>query len=198
MEVPLTIRLLIRAAATTAALALSHAALAQDATTTELPLGQPLEPQLGQTYVRETFTDWQIRCVKQEVEAEEPCQMYQLLRDAEGNSVAEFSAFALPPGQQAVAGATVITPLETALTRGVLFAVDDALPLGYEFDFCSTLGCYARLGLTEDLIDQMKNGAIATVQIVPFLDQTQVVEVSVSLKGFTAAYQWMVDNLPEG
>jgi invasion protein IalB len=107
----------------------------------ELPLGQPVETRIGATYVAEQFDDWQIRCVKQEEGTFEPCQMYQLLIDADGTSVAEITAFALPPGQTAIAGATIITPLETALSEGVQFFIDDSEALVYSFDFCNELGC---------------------------------------------------------
>ena len=88
------------------------------------PEGEAGEPQIGQTYVAEKHGDWQLRCVKSDGE-KDPCQLYQLLLDGEGNSVAEFSIFNLPEGQQAVAGATVVTPLETLLTAELRLRVDE-------------------------------------------------------------------------
>jgi invasion protein IalB len=170
----------------------ASAAHAQQA---ELPLGQPLETRIGGTYVAEQFDDWQIRCVKQEEGTFEPCQMYQLLIDADGTSVAEITAFALPPGQTAIAGATIITPLETALSEGVQFFIDDSEVLVYTFDFCNQLGCYARMGFPPEMVEDLKNGAVATVRIAPFADPSVNVIVTASLRGFTAAFDWMQARL---
>lgn len=161
----------------------------------DLPLGQPVEPQPGDTYVAEQFDDWQIRCVRQDPDVPEPCQMYQLLLDVNGTSVAEMTAFALPEGQAAIAGATVITPLETHLAQGVQFFVDDQEPLLYAFDFCSRMGCYARMGWTEDLVARMEQGAVATIRIAPYADPQSDVIVTASLRGFTAAMNWMRQRL---
>ena len=161
----------------------------------DLPLGQPVEPQPGDTYVAEEFGDWQIRCVLQEPDVPEPCQMYQLLLDVNGTSVAEMTAFALPEGQAAVAGATVITPLETHLASGVQFFVDDQEPLLYGFDFCSRMGCYARMGWTQDLVTSMEQGAVATIRIAPYADPQSDVIVTASLRGFTAAMNSMRQRL---
>lgn len=161
----------------------------------ELPLGQPVPARIGETYVAEEFDDWQIRCVRQEEGTFEPCQMYQLLIDVDGTSVAEMTAFALPPGQTAIAGATIITPLETSLAEGVQFFIDDAEPLLYTFDFCNQLGCYARMGFPPEMIEDLKSGAVATVRIAPFADPSVNVIVTASLRGFTAAFDWMQARL---
>ena len=92
------------------------------------------EIQVGQTYVREEFNTWQLRCVKTEND-KDPCQLYQLLNDAEGNSVAEFNMFPLPEGQQAVAGANIVTPLETLLTANLRMAIDGGQTKVYPYSF---------------------------------------------------------------
>ena len=62
-----------------------------------LDMGQ--EAQQVPTYIKEEFGDWQMKCFRSEAE-EDPCQMYQLLREDAGNPVAEFSLFRLPDGSQ--------------------------------------------------------------------------------------------------
>jgi invasion protein IalB len=155
----------------------------------ELSLGttEGAEPEVGATYVLEEHGDWQIRCVKTE-DGRDPCQMYQLLADGEGNSVAEFSLFNLPEGQEAMAGSTVITPLETLLTAQLRIGVDAGQGKRYPFAFCSQIGCFARLGFTAAEIDGFKRGAAATVTIVPAAAPDQTVELKLSLKGFTAGW----------
>ena len=59
---------------------------------TGLDLGQTVQE--DPSYVKEVYDDWQLQCFRSDAE-EDPCQMYQLLREAAGNPVAEFSIFKL-------------------------------------------------------------------------------------------------------
>ena len=154
-----------------------------------LALGTPEtgEPQVGQTYVAEEFTDWQLRCVRAE-DGNDPCQLYQLLSDDQGNAVAEINLFALPEGQEAVAGATVITPLETLLTAQLRLSIDGGEARRYPFAFCTQIGCYARLGLRAEEIEQFKRGSAGTVTLVSAALPTEPVGLTVSLAGFTAGW----------
>lgn len=190
------------ALAALACLTISGAALAQETATEEgsapntvpssegdLNLGEDTSiPQVGQTYVREVEQDWEIQCVKTETGEGEPCQMYQLLQNEAGNPVAEVSLFKLPAGGQAVAGATVIVPLETALQAQLRIAVDGAQSKRYPYSLCNQIGCFARIGLTESDLNGFKRGAKAVVTIVPFVAQDQQIQLNMSLSGFTASY----------
>ena len=150
------------------------------------PDGQPVDGP-GTTYIEANFDAWEQRCVRTE-DGADPCQLYQLLKDPQGNAVAEFSMFNLPAGGQAAAGATVIVPLETLLTENLLLAVDGGKAKVYPFTFCSTIGCVARIGFTAAEVEQFKKGAKAVVTIVPVVAPDQKVTVDLSLKGFTAGY----------
>lgn len=155
--------------------------LGQDAATAEG------EPQIGQTYIAEVFGDWEKRCVRSESPTD-PCQIYQLLADQEGNSVAEISIYPLPPGQPAAAGATIATPLETLLTEDLRLSVDGGQDKIYRYSFCSAFGCFSRVGFTEGEVNAFKRGARGTLTIVPAAAPNQTVVLTVSLTGFTAAY----------
>lgn len=146
------------------------------------------EPETGDTYIREEQGDWEIRCVRTEDEANDPCQIYQLLSDQDGNSVAEISLFPLPEGQQAAAGATIITPLETLLTEELRLSVDGSQAKRYPYTFCSAVGCFARVGFTAEEVETFKRGANAVLRVVPAAAPDQTVELAISLSGFTAAY----------
>jgi invasion protein IalB len=150
-----------------------------------LPLG---ETPVGQTYVAETHGDWEIRCIRAEEGQPEPCQLYQLLRDQNGGAVAEFNIFDLPDEGQVVAGATIVTPLDTLLTPGIRLRVDDGSWTEYPFAFCQQVGCFARLGLTTANIDALRAGGEAGVALVPLPAPDQVVQLSASLRGFTAGF----------
>lgn len=161
---------------------------AADSDPNGLSLGQVEgEAQVGQTYAREEHGDWELRCVKAQ-EGEDPCQLYQLLRDAEGNAVAEFNIFPLPEGGQAAAGANVITPLETLLTANLRLAIDGGQPKVYPYSFCSRIGCFARIGLTTAEVDLFRKGSGAKVTIVPAASPDETVELTLSLTGFTAGF----------
>jgi invasion protein IalB len=144
---------------------------------------------VGSTYTKEVSGDWEVRCIRTESGAD-PCQMYQLLKDQTGNSVAEFSMVALTEGD-AVAGATVITPLETLLTQQITITVDTGNAKRYPFTWCSANGCFARIGFTVEELNALKNGSAATIVIVPVAAPDQQVTLTLSLTGFTNAFTSM-------
>jgi invasion protein IalB len=142
---------------------------------------------LGSTYVQEESGDWEIQCIRTD-QQEDPCTLYQLLSDEQGNPVAEVSIFRLPEGARAAAGATVIVPLETLLTEQLRLAVDGGQGKLYPFSFCNPIGCYARIGLTASDVEAFRRGATATITIVPFAAPDQTVALDMSLMGFTAGF----------
>ena len=144
------------------------------------------------TYVRETNGEWALQCLKpagDSPEAEtDPCQMYQLLQDSQDNSVAEVSIFRLQNGGQVVAGGTFVVPLETLLTERLTIQVDSGQAKRYDYSFCTQIGCYARVGFTNEDISRFKAGAVAKITLVPALAPAQKVTVEMSLAGITASF----------
>nr|WP_156790640.1 invasion associated locus B family protein [Rhodobacter sp. SW2] len=149
----------------------------------------------GSVYLAATHGAWEQRCVRT-ADGADPCQLYQLLKDTSGNSVAEVSMFGLPAGQEAVAGATVIAPLETLLTAQLTIQVDTGDAKLYPFTWCSVSGCVARVGFTQADIDAFKKGAKATVTIVPVAAPDQKVALDLSLTGFTAGFTAVAATTP--
>lgn len=184
----------------TALLALSTAVGAQEATTdgnaetaqtppapvTGLDTGREVAEK-NQPYIKETNGDWSLRCFPNET-GEELCQMYQLLTEAEGNPVAEFTLYRLAGAGNIVAGATIAVPLGTLLTEEMKLSVDDAKPKSYAFSYCTMGGCFSRIGLTVPEIEALKKGAAAQIVIIPAQAPDQTVRIGVSLSGFTATY----------
>lgn len=165
--------------------ALPITAFAQDESADTLPVG---ETPVGETYVAETHGDWEIRCIAAEEGEPEPCQLYQLLVDDDGGPVAEFNVFDLPDEGEIVAGATIVTPLDTLLPPGIRLRVDDGSWSEYPFAFCQPVGCFARLGLTAANVDAMRAGGDAYVALVPLPAPDQVIQLEASLSGFTAGF----------
>jgi len=156
-----------------------------------LSMGEPVAPgdaALGAPYVKAEHGEWDIRCIRTE-SGNDPCQLYQLLKDEQGNAVAEFTLFPLVPAQgEAVAGGNIISPLETLLPEGVTLAVDGSEARRFPFHFCTEVGCVARVGYAAADIENFKRGSEATVGIVPVVAAGQRISLKVSLSGFTAAY----------
>ncbi len=175
-------------------------ALAQDEDTKSeavpgLDTGQPVVQGASDgTFIRETVGDWQIKCLKDKADNEH-CQMYQLLRDEEGNNVAEANIFRVDTGGQVVAGATIVVPLETLLTEGLTMTVDGGAGKRYAFAFCNQIGCFSRVGFTQEDVDTFKRGNAATLMIVPALAPDQRVPVTMSLTGFTKGFD-MITAIP--
>jgi len=157
-------------------------ALAQD------PAATPAaEPAVGETYVASAYGDWEMQCVRTE-DNFDPCQLYQLLKMDDGNPVAEISMFALPPGQPAAAGATILTPLETLLSQMVAISFNGGEPRRYPFTFCNSVGCVVRAGFSTDDVAAMETGTSAVLALVPMVAPDQVVEAKISLIGFAEGY----------
>lgn len=156
----------------------------------------PAADAVGSPYIAAKNGDWEQRCVKT-AEGNDPCQMYQLLKDAKGNSVAEISMFPLPKGSDAVAGATIIAPLETLLTKNLTLQIDTAKVKVYPFTWCDAQGCIARVGFTAGELAAMKNGKAGLMTIYPAAAPDQKVDLTLSLTGFTASYDAVVATQPK-
>lgn len=156
---------------------------------TGLSVGEtvPSGPQPGQPFEKSVHDDWSVRCLLDQV-GEERCTVYQLLRLTDGNPVAEISLFPVQSGGQAVAGANIVTPLETMLLEQLVLQVDDADAKRYPFHFCTRSGCVARVAFTALDIAAFERGAMANMTIRSLANPTEPVSIPVSLKGFTAAY----------
>ena len=162
----------------------------------DLATGQPVAPGEPETYVAEVHGDWEIRCIRVPEGQPEPCQMYQLISDGNGNEVAEFNLFDVPDDGDLLAGATIVTPLDTLLTPGVQISVDGGQAQRYPFAFCQPIGCFVRMGLTEGDLSAFRNGLNARVQIRPLLAPEQAVNLDLSLSGFTAGFEDLSTRAP--
>ncbi len=173
--------------------ALSAPVSAQEtATTTDaqtgLDLGTQAEPRPGERYSKEKIGDWDLACIKTETD-EDPCSLLQILTDDSDNPVAEVSVFRLEGDGPAVAGATIVVPLEVLLPAQLTIGVDGAAGKRYNYSFCNPVGCYAQIGFTAEDIEAFKKGGAATVTVVPAPAPDQQVVLEMSLKGFTAGYE---------
>jgi len=157
---------------------------AQAQSSQDFPVAGTATAEQPKEIIRETHDDWEIRCTT----ATESCFLYQLLLNDKGTAVAEFSIIKLPLGSEAVAGATVVAPLGTLLTRGVYFAIDEAAATQYPFSWCTRPGCFSRFGLTDLLVADMKAGTNVNITLHYIGNAQEPITITASLKGFTDAF----------
>ena len=156
--------------------------------------GAPAQPEVMEI-VKDTFGDWQVRCAPDGND----CFMYQLAVDQAKNPVAEVSILKLPEQSEADAGATVVTPLGTLLTTGVVMQVDGGEQRQYPFAWCSQVGCFSRFGLAKPTVDQLKRGKGGSITLISVGRPEEPVVLDLSLSGFTAAFDSLVAPVvPEG
>ena len=159
-----------------------------------LSLGLNIEvPNIGQPYIAERIGDWSMRCIRSE-NGQDPCELFQLLVNNEGNPLSEIMVFPLPQGQAAIAGATIIVPLKTLLTARMTIGFDAEITKSYPYSFCTEIGCFARIGLTEDDIALMKVGDQSVITIRHMDAPNKALNLKLSLSGFTAGFNKILNQ----
>ncbi len=181
-------------------------AMAQDQTApaegeTQAPAETPTDgaatedtgPKIGDTYVKETHGDWDVRCIRAPLGQGDPCQMFQLLKDADGNAVAEASVTPLQGASDAVAKMNILTPIGTLLPPGIKVSIDGREIGRLPFMFCSPRDCTSEVPMKAGDIQAFKAGGAAELVMVPAVQPDATVPLTLSLKGYTAAF----DALPK-
>ncbi|SLN71627.1 invasion associated locus B family protein [Ruegeria meonggei] len=158
----------------------------------DLDLGES-GPRVGEQYVVEEVGDWAITCLKTDT-GNDPCLMRQALTGEEGQPIAEISISKLPEGVAAVAGASVIVPLEVLVQAQLALSIDGAPGKRYDYHHCNPVGCVAQLGFTEGDVAAMKAGSDATLSLVSVLAPNQLLQIGISLSGFTGAFDKLNGN----
>lgn len=139
----------------------------------------------GQAYVKQDFTDWQMRCLKTELDSD-PCELFQELKNAQGTPISQVTFSAVDAGD-ITAIATVMMPLETDLLHGLTMQIDTGTEQKIPFATCIPVGCMARIALSEKDLGLFKRGKAAKMSVLPFLAPPEAKEnLNLSLAGFTA------------
>ena len=141
---------------------------------------------VGQHYLVETYRDWQRICIKSN-EAEDPCHMYQLIKNEDGLAIGEITLLKVSEPEGVSAAATILTPLGTLLTSRLVLTLDDGTRGDYPFSWCDKRGCYVRAAFTDDEVLSMKKGRTGTIKIETISAPGEPLILPVSLLGFTAA-----------
>ena len=145
------------------------------------------EPQKTEPYIKERFENWTLKCIKP-VNSVERCEANQIIFNQKKQPVAEISIIKLPKGQVAAAAATIIVPLETILSEGLVLAIQELEPKKYQFKFCNSLGCYSQIGLTDDEVEALKRKEKASIFLKHISSADQQIVIPMSLDGFTKIF----------
>ena len=148
-------------------------------------------PQKPQPYIKETNKDWNLKCIAPQ-NSTERCEANQLIVNDKKQPVAEISIFKLSDNQVAEAAATIIVPLETILSEGLILAIQDLEPKKYQFKFCNSLGCYSQIGLTKEEVEALKNKERASIYIKHISSADQQVIIPISLVGFMKTFSKVI------
>ena len=149
------------------------------------------KPQKTEPYIKERFENWSLKCIKP-VNSIERCEANQIIFNQKQQPVAEISIIKLPKGQVAAAAATIIVPLETILSEGLVLAIQELEPKKYQFKFCNSLGCYSQIGLTDDEVEALKRKEKASIFLKHISSGDQQIVIPMSLDGFTKTFSSVI------
>ena len=145
------------------------------------------KPQKIEPYIKGRFENWTLKCIKL-LNSTERCEANQVIYNQKQQPVAEISIYKLPKNQVAAAAATIIVPLETALSDGLIMKIEGFEAKKYHFKFCNSLGCYSQIGLTEGEVEELKKKEKATIFIKHISSGDQQIAIPMSLAGFTKTF----------
>jgi len=163
--------------------------VAQD-TTAPASLAETRDP------VITNFKDWTLQCLPPEGEQPETCAMVQELRVKSGKrllalQITETGTVVRQDGPSLVAVFSL--PLGVYLPSGVIMEIEGKPPLKLEYERCDRGGCYAGVVLGEILTTALREGVEGKVRFNNLNGRT--ISATISLKGFTAAYNALVNKI---
>jgi invasion protein IalB len=134
--------------------------------------------------------DWTVTCATNE-SGTKSCAMMQRLSNAQTKQVVLAWLVGLSPSGDKVM--TLRTPLGLLLNKGIVVQVDDNPHLVMTYRTCVQTFCEAVHALNAALLNTLRGGASARVQLQNL--QEQPVNINVSLKGFSKAFDILDEEL---
>ena len=132
------------------------------------------------------FEDWELRCEQKDKWEEKTCYIAQNLKAEEtGRRVLQILVARF--GTEQALGALISVPIGIRLPPGVIMQIDEKPARRFPLERCTPQACQAQVRLDDKLLASLKAGASGRVT---FHEASgQAVNVSFSLKGFTAAFK---------
>ncbi|MEM7056379.1 MAG: invasion associated locus B family protein [Pseudomonadota bacterium] len=135
--------------------------------------------------LRDTFGDWEIRCIK----GTDTCAMSQIGNTKEGErallvTIQRVTGAKTEDGRPIEAAMTVQAPLGILIPYGIRIKIDGDKVVPLPLSRCIPQGCVSQAPMLDEAVKNMKKGSKAVYGI--FLEQEILVDISLS--GFTKAY----------
>ncbi len=143
----------------------------------------------------ERYKDWALSCRTDQASGDRQCSMFQRLVIQETNQVALNVAIGFLRSEDGnrVPVAIFTFPLGIFLPGGAEIQVDDAEPFRLQIERCFRRGCQSGVALDDAHLAQFRAGSQANVKIMQ--DRGQAVDLTVSLSGFSAAYNALIASV---
>lgn len=131
------------------------------------------------------FEDWHVVCRNDQLDTNGSCRLAPRAEGIEGAS----DAFALSITHSSTnerAYGVVSVPLGIYLSHGILIQVDGQRPYQVLYEVCDRTACFAGFEISGAILSAFQRGLQTQFRI--WTGRTQAIEVTVSLKGFSAAW----------
>ncbi len=140
----------------------------------------------GQAPARTKFDAWELRCETPTGETAEQCALTQAVK-AEDAANVSLGVMIAKTKDSKDAVLRVIAPMSVFLLNGVSLKIDQTDIGRAPFFRCAPSGCLADTILDDKLIEQLKNGKIATLVI--YLTPYEGIRHLLMLKGFKEGFE---------
>lgn len=131
------------------------------------------------------FKDWTVACETLPNSKDQVCNLFQNVTNETGKVVMQI-AIGYPPKSDE-AQAIITLPLGVLLQPGIEFTAGTAKAQRFPFSVCVKNGCVAIVKLDAESIKGLKAGTKGSVKFAAA--QKKIIEIPVSLSGFTAAFK---------
>lgn len=158
-----------------------------------VPLATQAQPETTQapTSLQETWDDWQVACMRRE-DGGRVCAMAQTQVQEEGRRRILVLEITAEPNAETARG-TLVLPFGLDLERGISLEIDDvALADNLRFRTCIPSGCILPIALSAPHLAALRRGGTLTI-LTAASDTGQPFSFSVSLRGFSAAFNRLVE-----
>ena len=138
--------------------------------------------------VKATHGDWDVVCLTADPKQ---CRLRQVGMTADGKRalvvhIAKLDGVKTQDGKIIPAAIRVTTPLGTILRAGLKVQIDGAEPQTGGFEVCVPSGCIVSEPISEEFLKRLQAGNVAKMSFNVL--QQGALNVNISLKGFTKAY----------
>ena len=136
----------------------------------------------------ERYSDWRVTCTKQTETNLQECLMSQKLMQPNAEQPV-MTIYVRPEVDDGDARMTFLVPLRVSLMDKVRATINEEQVLSAPYQSCTPRGCLARAVLDQEAIKAFR---AAESSVVAFnLANSQLVKITISLNGFSAAWERM-------